>query len=125
MAAEGRARRALFAYSLGVLVLVAGIVVAAAGLETAVAHPHGHLTAWAAWTLASGVGIYLLGLGLFRRLLGLSGAGLRPAFVVPVLACALLGTDVNGSAEVAAITAVLVVAVVLDSRSGPVLPDTR
>jgi low temperature requirement protein LtrA len=116
MSAEGRARRALFAYSLGVLVLVAGIVVAAAGLETAVAHPHGQLTAWAAWTLASGVGTYLLGLGLFRRLLGRPGAGLRPAFVVPVLACALLGTGVNGSAEVAAITAVLVVAVVLDSR---------
>jgi low temperature requirement protein LtrA len=116
MSAEGRTRRALFAYSLGVLVLVAGIVVAAAGLETAVTQPHGHLTAWSAWTLAAGVAVYLLGLGLFRRLLGLPGAWLRPAFVVPVLACALLGTDVKGAAEIAGITAILVVAIRLDSR---------
>jgi low temperature requirement protein LtrA len=114
LATEGRARRALFAYSLGVLVLVAGIVLAAAGLETAVAHPHGHLSAWAAWTLAAGVGVYLLGLGLFRRLLGLGGAWLRPAVVVPVLACALLGTATNGAVEIAAITVILGLTVAVD-----------
>jgi low temperature requirement protein LtrA len=116
LATEGLARRALFAYSLGVLVLVAGIVLAAAGLETAVAHPHEGLSSWAAWTLASGVSVYLLGLGLFRHLLGLSGVWLRPAVVVPVLACALLGVGVDGSAEVAAITAVLVATIALDRR---------
>jgi low temperature requirement protein LtrA len=121
LATEGRARRALFAYSLGVLVLVAGIVLAAAGLETAVAHPHHGLSAWAAWTLASGVAVYLLGLGLFRRLLGLPGVWVRPAVVVPVLACALLGVGVNGSLEVAAITAVLVATIAVDT----IAVDTR
>jgi low temperature requirement protein LtrA len=111
---EGRARQALFAYSLGVLVLVAGIVLAAAGLETAVAHPHGHLETWAAWTLVSGVAAYLLGLGLFRRLLHLPGSWIRPAAAVPVLACAALGVWVSDAAEIAALTAVLALAIAAD-----------
>ena len=119
MASAGRARRALFAYSLGILVLVAGIVPAAAGLETAVAHPHGELTAWAAWTMASGVAVYLLGLGMFRRLLHLPGAWVRPAAAVPVLLCALLGVAVGGPAEIAALTVVLAATTALDTRRGP------
>jgi low temperature requirement protein LtrA len=117
MSTEGRARRALFAYSLGVLVLVAGIVLAAAGLETAVTHPHGHLETWAAWTLVAGVAAYLLGLGLFRRLLHLPGAWVRPAAGVPVLACAALGVWVSGAAEIAGVTAVLALAIVADRAS--------
>ncbi len=114
LATEGRARRALFAYSLGVLVLVAGIVLAAAGLETAVAHPHGALGAWAAWTLACGVAVYLLGLGLFRQLLGLRRPWLRPLAAVPALACAGLGPWVDGATEIAALAVVLAGTVVLD-----------
>ena len=50
-----------------------------------------HLAAWAAWTLACRRGVYLLGLGLFRRLLGLRRPGCGPLAAVPALACAGLG----------------------------------
>ena len=113
---QGRTRRALFAYSLGVLVLVAGIVLAAAGLETAVAHPRGHLETWAAWLLVSGVAAYLLGLGLFRRLLHLPGSWVRPVAAIPVLTCVALGLWVNGAAEIAAVTVILATTIALDTR---------
>jgi low temperature requirement protein LtrA len=115
--AEGRARVALFAYSLAVLVMVAGVVVSASGLETAVAHPHRHLPAWAAWSIAAGAAIYLAGLALFRRLLSLPHPANRLLAVVPVLACAALGLTVNAATEIVVLTVVLAAAVVLDSRT--------
>jgi low temperature requirement protein LtrA len=115
--AQGQTRVALFAYSIGILVMVAGIILAAAGLETAVAHPHEHLSAWASWSIAAGTATYLLGLGLFRRLLRLPAAWLRPAAALPVLACAVLGFEVNGASEVAAITLLLVATIALDRRT--------
>ena len=119
MTEDNRARRALHAYTLGILVMVAGVVLAAAGLETAVAHPRAHLPAWPAASLAGGVATYLLGLGLFRRLLQLPDAWLRPAVAIPVVATAALGPATSGAAQVLAITAILVLAVVLDARRTP------
>ena len=115
-AEEGRARTALFAYSIGVLVMVAGIIVTAAGLETAVAHPRHHLPTSAAWAIPAGVAIYLAGLALFRRLLGLGRPSLRLAAAVPALACAAPGLTVNGAAEIGVLTAVLAATAALDSR---------
>jgi low temperature requirement protein LtrA len=112
----GQARLALFAYSFGVLVMVAGVIVTAAGLETAVAHPRHHLAAWAATCLAAGVALYLAGLALFRRLLGVPGARIRLATAAPVLACIALGVGTTGAAEIAGLVLVLVLALVLDSR---------
>jgi low temperature requirement protein LtrA len=119
MTEDNRARRALHAYTLGILLMVAGIVVVAAGLETAVAHPRAHMSAWAAASLAGGVATYLLGLGLFRRLLRLPDAWLRPAVAVPVVATAALGLATSGAAQVLAITAILVLTVVRDTRRAP------
>jgi low temperature requirement protein LtrA len=112
----GQARLALFAYSLGVLVMVAGVIVTAAGLETAVAHPRHHLPAWAATCLAAGVALYLAGLALFRRLLGLPGARIRLATAAPAVACIALGVGTTGVAEIAGLVLVLVLALALDSR---------
>jgi low temperature requirement protein LtrA len=114
MSSHGRAQQALYAYSLGVLLLVAGIVAVAAGLETAVAHPAGHLSTWAAWILASGTAIYLLALGLFRRLLHLPRAWLRPVVAVPALACALIGMFVSGPVEIAVLAVVLGLSIAFD-----------
>lgn len=118
-AGSGRTRTALFAYSLGVLVMVSGVIVAAAGLETAVAHPHGHLPASAAWAIPAGVSTYLIGLALFRRLLDLPRPSDRLLPVVPVLACAVLGLTVGAAAEIAVLTLVLAVTVALDARVAP------
>jgi low temperature requirement protein LtrA len=114
MTSEGRARGAMYAYSIGILVLVAGIVLAAAGLETVVGHPHGHLAAAAAWKLAAGAAVYLLGLGLFRRLLNLPGSRLRIATAGPALACAAIGIFVSGPVEIAVLAVVLGLSIAFD-----------
>jgi low temperature requirement protein LtrA len=114
MTAEGRARGAMYAYSVGILVLVAGIVLAAAGLETTVAGPHGRLASSAAWSLSAGVATYLLGLGLFRRLLRWPGSWLRAATAVPALACVLLGIYVSGPVEIAALTVAVALTIPLE-----------
>jgi low temperature requirement protein LtrA len=55
-------------------VVLLGIVLSAAGLHHALVHPTERLT-WAhAAQLCVGVGLYWLGLGLFRLALGLPGA---------------------------------------------------
>jgi low temperature requirement protein LtrA len=53
-------------YSYVHLALVAGIVLAAFGLKTTIAHNAGHLHAVPAFALLGGVAIYLLGLVAFR-----------------------------------------------------------
>jgi low temperature requirement protein LtrA len=116
LSGTGRARLAVYAYSGGVLVMVAGVVLAAAGLETAVAHPHAHLSTWAAVSVAAGVATYLLGLGVFRHLLHLPAAGLRPVAAVPALGCAALGPTLSGAAEIAALAVVLALTAAADSR---------
>ena len=68
---------------------------------------------------------YLLGLGLFRRLLGLPATWLPPAAALAVLAGAALGLALNGAAEVAGITVVLVLAIVLDTRRTPAVTVIR
>ena len=67
-AEEGRVQNALArdSYSYIHLALVAGIVLVAFGLKTAIAHTGDHLDAVPAFALLGGVAVYLLGLVAFR-----------------------------------------------------------
>jgi low temperature requirement protein LtrA len=67
-AEEGRVQNALArdSYSYVHLALVAGIVLVAFGLKTAIAHYDSHLDAVPAFALLGGISIYLLGLVAFR-----------------------------------------------------------
>jgi low temperature requirement protein LtrA len=113
-------RTALIAFSFGYLVLVAGLILLAAGLHEAV-HDPGHSLEWrAAWNMAFGAAIYLLGNVFYLAQLGIGG---RRWFAVTALLClptALAGHELSGSAQVALLAAVLAVSlwpVVRDQRS--------
>jgi low temperature requirement protein LtrA len=112
-------RTALIAFSLGYLVLVAGLILVAAGLHDAV-HDPGQPVAWAAaWNMAIGACVYLLGNVFYLARLGIGG---RRWFAVTAVLClptAFAGHEVSGTVQVA------LLAVVLAASLWPVVRDQR
>jgi low temperature requirement protein LtrA len=86
-----RARAALEAYGWAHYVLLLGIVVTAAGIKKAVAHPVGHLTWPQALVLGGGVAIYLLGDVWFRRVLHIGRLRYRLLGALAMLATVPVG----------------------------------
>lgn len=72
-----RTRMGLTAYGYAHLVIIAGIVVTAAGLKQLISHLHEPPYAPGAWNLGIGVGLYLLGDVLFRSILRIGRNGVR------------------------------------------------
>jgi low temperature requirement protein LtrA len=106
------------AYSYLHLLLVAGIIVTAIGLKTAVGHPGDPLGDGARLALFGGVALYLLGHAAFvARLLG----GVQPGKIAAAIACALLYL-VTGDAPawltVGLLAGVLVLLAVAEQRLG-------
>jgi low temperature requirement protein LtrA len=119
--AEGvSARTALIAFSLGYLVLVAGLILVAAGLHVAV-HDPGHHLAWrAALTMSAGAAVYLAGIVFYLGRLGVHGRRWLAVMAAACLAVAPVGHAVGALAQVTALVLVLLVALwpsVRDSRT--------
>lgn len=98
------------------MVMIAGVVLAAAGVKLVVAHPTAPADTATAWNLALGVLVYLLGEAAFRAGLGL---GRSPLWLVAsgfVLATVPLGLAVNGLTQLAAVVALMVVLIVAEPR---------
>jgi low temperature requirement protein LtrA len=114
------ARTALIAFSLGYLVLVAGLILVAAGLHVAV-HDPGHHLAWrAALTMSAGAAGYLAGNVFYLGRLGVHGRRWLVVTAVACLAVAPVGHVVGGLAQVAALVLVLLLALwpsVRDNRT--------
>jgi low temperature requirement protein LtrA len=113
-ARERRPRLAYDAFGYCYLALLLGIIAVAAGLEHAVAHPFDTLDFAHALELAGGVALYLAGDVVFRRILGLGSVAWRAGAAVAALATIPLGTEVAATAQVGALLAVLVAALVLE-----------
>ncbi len=114
------------AFSLGYLVLVSGLILVAAGLHDAV-HDPGDSLAWrSAADMAVGAAIYLLGTVFYLARLGIGG---RRWFAVSAVLClptVFAGHLVSGSAQVAALSVVLLVSlwpVVRDQRTRTAMGD--
>lgn len=94
--------------------LMLGVVVSAAGIHAAVAHP-GHEMSWAsAIALAGGVVVYLAGIVLIRQGLHTLPVRSRVAAAAAVLATIPLGAAVSAGLQLAVVVAVLVVLLVTD-----------
>ena len=99
---------ALCAYGYAHLVLLSGVVALAAGIKKAIGHAFEHATPLAAWYLASGIALFLLGDVLFRATLGIGGNRYRLIAVPLSVATVPLGLDVAVVGQLGALVAVLV-----------------
>jgi low temperature requirement protein LtrA len=88
-----------FAYSH--VVMIAGIVVMAAGVKSILAHPTDSAETAAAWNLAAGISVYLVGEALFRHSLGLGTSVARLVAAGLLLATVPIGTAGSGLAQLA------------------------
>jgi low temperature requirement protein LtrA len=109
-------RVALLAFSMAYLVLIAGLILVAAGLHEVVHDPAHHLTWQASWMLAAGVATYLFGNSVHLWLLGLSSGWALKFGAMAALATVLLGHGVNGAAQTAALCVVILVALLATAR---------
>ena len=98
------------------VVMIAGIVLAAAGIKVILAHPTDPAETAGAWNLAAGVGVYLVGEAAFRRALGFGTSVERLAGAVVVLATVPIGLAASAVAQLAAVVAVTVGVLAVDAR---------
>jgi low temperature requirement protein LtrA len=102
-----RARLGVLAYWLAHLIMIAGIVVVAAGIENVIASLPGRAEAPVAWFLAVGVACFLTGEAAFRGILELAPGRLRFVTAALALATAPLGALVGGPLHLGVLVALL------------------
>ncbi len=115
VAPERQQAVALWSFGYAFVVVLLGIVLAAAGLHHALEHPTAPLDLGYAALLAVGVGVTWVGFGAFRTAVGRAGAGVRVVGGVVLVAATWLG-PVSGFAELVALIAGSVAILVLERR---------
>jgi low temperature requirement protein LtrA len=91
--------------------MLGGIIVLAAGVKTAVAHPWAALPVPAALAVGGGVALYLIGDVLLRRVLHLGSNWTRAAAAVLAAASTVVGATESAVAQLAVLAAVVVLLV--------------
>ncbi|HET9849528.1 MAG TPA: low temperature requirement protein A [Candidatus Dormibacteraeota bacterium] len=118
---------ALNAFGYTFLLILGGIVLAAAGMKLAVVRYQEPATVATALFLAAGVSVYLLGLAVFRWLVRGGSSAVRLGLAAVVLPTAFIGLGVSPFAQLVLLVLILVVGSSVDSltqRTGPAPPDT-
>jgi len=103
-APSDRARMALIGFGYAHFIMIAGIILIAAGLEVAIAHPIGQPEAAnevGIWNLAAGLALYLIGDTLYRRVLRIGSGRLHLIVAVLALATIPLGLISGALAQLA------------------------
>ena len=111
-----RATLALHAFYYAHLVMIVGIVLAAAGLHAAVAELHEPAEHASPWLLAAGVAAYLLGSVWFRRLLAIGARLPRAVTAVLALGSAFLGLVAGSLGQLSLVVAALIALLVVERR---------
>jgi low temperature requirement protein LtrA len=114
--AEERARLGIQAYWFAHLVLIVGVVVAAAGLHGVVADITQPTTDSAAWYLAVGVAIYLVGEAIFRRIMSIGPTVGRYIAAGFALATAPLGLLAGSLPQLGLLVLVLVAMLLAEKK---------
>ncbi|MFL5618105.1 MAG: low temperature requirement protein A [Gemmatimonadaceae bacterium] len=109
-----RATLAIRAYYYAHLVMIAGIVTAAAGMAQVIAAAARSAPPAAAWLLSSGIAVYLLGGSVFRRTLRIAPARTRLAGAALVLATGPIAAHAGSLAQLATVVAILVAMLALE-----------
>jgi low temperature requirement protein LtrA len=107
----------LASYGYAFWVILFGIVLTAAGLHHALVHPTEKLTWEYAGQLCVGVGLFWVGLGLFRLSLHLSGSWTRIAGGVALGALIVVGATVSGLAALVCLLAGSAALVLIEQRT--------
>ncbi|GGP97998.1 low temperature requirement protein LtrA [Actinomadura coerulea] len=108
-----RTQMTMFGYFYAHIPLVIGIIVAAAGMGTAVGHAWDGLHTGPALALAGGVALYLAGDAAFRRAVRIGPSRIRLGAAAAALAATPLGLWL-AAAEIAALVLVVAAALVLE-----------
>jgi low temperature requirement protein LtrA len=107
---------ALWSFGYAFVVILLGVVLAAAGLHHALEHPTAPLDLGYAALLAGGVGLTWVGFGAFRWAVGRDGAGMRVAGGVVLVGATWLG-PVSAFVELVALIAGAVALLLLSNRT--------
>ena len=107
---------AVNAYFFAHIPMLLGIVAAAAGMRAVMPHPEAPLAAPSAVALAGGVALFLAGIAGFRHVLAIGRPASRLAGAALTLATIPIGTASSAGLQLAAIVAVAVTMLVLDTR---------
>ena len=113
---DRRFRLANNAYFYAYIPMLLGVIAIAAGVKRSIGHIAEQLGAGPALALAGGVAIYLTGDVAFRRTLGIRPVGYRAAAAMLALGTVALGVWVGAGAQLVALVAVLVAALVVEQR---------
>jgi low temperature requirement protein LtrA len=123
--ARGRQARLGMWIAYSHLVMVAGVVLMAAGVESIVAHPKDPAETAAAWNLAAGTSVYLLGEGWFRASLGIGGWVRRLVAAAVLLATVAVGRSSSGLTQLTVAVAIVIAVLVLEARAPDDTVGTR
>lgn len=118
-----RARMALLGFGYAHFVMIAGIVLIAAGLEVGIAHPIHDTETIGLWNLAIGLAIYLLGDTWYRNVLKIETGRLRPVLAVAVFASVPIGYALGALAQLIACVLILQPLWLLDRSSPRIVGD--
>jgi low temperature requirement protein LtrA len=117
-----RARAGLYAFGYAHLIMIAGVVLTAAGLKREIAGLDAASTLAASATLAVGIGLYLLGDGLFRRTLRIAASRLRIAAAAASLLSIPLGVAAGALAQIGALLLLLAAMLAWEQRIAAAQP---
>ena len=121
---QQQTRMALLAFGYAFVIMLAGVIVLAAGLERVLAHLGEATDTTAAVNQGLGVALYLLGATLFRRLLGMQPGRLRPLAALAAIASISIGITAGGLVQMWLLLAVVAGALILEQRSVVWQPTT-
>ena len=112
-----RATLAIRAYYYAHLVMIGGIVTAAAGMAQVIADASRGAPPAAAWLLSSGIAVYLLGESAFRTTLRIAPARMRLVGAALVFATGPIAARAGSLVQLAIVVAILVLVLTLEHRS--------
>ena len=113
---------ALFAFGYAFLPLLGGIIVFAAGMKEAVVRYDEPASAATAWFLAAGVATYVVGLVALRAVLRTGPLAVRLGVAAVAVPTVAIGLALSPEVQIAALTLVVVVGIVAESRRRQLSP---